>query len=94
VSSKEYPSDITCYELLEDCGRGVSATVHRAVVRASGEVVAVKKMHLERVSMGLVRAGFVLSSCVRCVCVCVCVCVCRGSSCRRAGWAHAARAAS
>jgi hypothetical protein len=55
VRSREYPSDPACYELLEDCGRGVSATVHRALCKTTGEVVAVKKMNLERVNMGLVR---------------------------------------
>eukprot|EP00775_Hariotina_reticulata_P002777 gene2777-3070_t len=53
TSSKEWPADPSAYELLEDCGRGVSATVHRAVCKADGEVVAVKKMNLERVSMTL-----------------------------------------
>lgn len=53
-SSREYPSDPACYELLEDCGRGVSATVHRAACMATNEIVAVKKMNLERVSMSLV----------------------------------------
>jgi hypothetical protein len=27
TASREYPADPACYELLEDCGRGVSATV-------------------------------------------------------------------
>lgn len=53
--SREFPSDPACYDLLEDCGRGVSATVHRAVCKATNEVVAVKKMNLERVNMKLVR---------------------------------------
>lgn len=50
---REFPAEASCYELLEDCGRGVSATVHRALCKATGEVVAVKKMNLERVSMTL-----------------------------------------
>lgn len=53
--SRDYPSDPACYELLEDCGRGVSATVHRAFCKTSQEIVAVKKMNLERVNMKLVR---------------------------------------
>jgi hypothetical protein len=52
--SREYPSDPACYELLEDCGRGVSATVHRALCLTTDEIVAVKKMNLERVNMTLV----------------------------------------
>lgn len=54
LCSREYPSDPACYELLEDCGRGVSATVHRAICKSTNEVVAVKKMNLESVSMSLV----------------------------------------
>ncbi|KAF6263987.1 hypothetical protein COO60DRAFT_266714 [Scenedesmus sp. NREL 46B-D3] len=53
TASKEFPADPACYELLEDCGRGVSATVHRAFVVETGEEVAVKKMNLERVNMSL-----------------------------------------
>ncbi|WIA42343.1 hypothetical protein OEZ86_008355 [Tetradesmus obliquus] len=53
TASREYPADPACYELLEDCGRGVSATVHRARVVETGEEVAVKKMNLERVNMSL-----------------------------------------
>lgn len=56
LRSREYPSDPACYELLEDCGRGVSATVHRALCLPTNEVVAVKKMNLERVSMNLVSS--------------------------------------
>jgi hypothetical protein len=33
--SKEYPADPAAYELLEDCGRGVSATVRACVQRRS-----------------------------------------------------------
>eukprot|EP00879_Flechtneria_rotunda_P014148 GHRR01014780.1.p1 GENE.GHRR01014780.1~~GHRR01014780.1.p1 ORF type:complete len:214 (+),score=40.79 GHRR01014780.1:187-828(+) len=50
---RECPADPACYELLEDCGRGVSATVHRAVSKPTGDIVAVKKLHLERVCMKL-----------------------------------------
>ncbi|KAF8057272.1 OXSR1 [Scenedesmus sp. PABB004] len=53
TSSREYPADPSSYELMEDIGRGVSATVHRALCLASDEIVAVKKMNLERVSMTL-----------------------------------------
>lgn len=61
---REYPTDPAAYELLEDCGRGVSATVHRARVRgrdAGDAVVAVKRLNLESLACSLVRFGIVLS---------------------------------
>lgn len=30
-TAREFPTDPACYELLEDCGRGVSATVSNSV---------------------------------------------------------------
>ncbi|KAF8056256.1 fray2 [Scenedesmus sp. PABB004] len=44
---RTWPTSLDAYELLEDCGRGVSAVVYRARVRASGEVVAIKALNLE-----------------------------------------------
>lgn len=40
-SGKEYPTDVESYELLEDCGRGVSATVYRSLCKPFNEIVAV-----------------------------------------------------
>lgn len=50
---REYPPDASAYELLEDCGKGVSATVYRAYCKPLDEVVAVKKMNLETVQSNL-----------------------------------------
>ncbi len=50
---KEYPTEASAYELLEDCGRGVSATVYRAYCAELDEIVAVKKMNLESVQNNL-----------------------------------------
>uniref|UniRef100_A0A7S0RYN2 Protein kinase domain-containing protein n=1 Tax=Chlamydomonas leiostraca TaxID=1034604 RepID=A0A7S0RYN2_9CHLO len=50
---KEFPADASLYELLDDCGRGVSATVHRAMCKSLGEVVAIKKMNLESLNCDL-----------------------------------------
>eukprot|EP00201_Polytomella_parva_P017126 CAMPEP_0175056786 /NCGR_PEP_ID=MMETSP0052_2-20121109/10879_1 /TAXON_ID=51329 ORGANISM="Polytomella parva, Strain SAG 63-3" /NCGR_SAMPLE_ID=MMETSP0052_2 /ASSEMBLY_ACC=CAM_ASM_000194 /LENGTH=517 /DNA_ID=CAMNT_0016321881 /DNA_START=24 /DNA_END=1575 /DNA_ORIENTATION=+ len=47
LSTKEYPASASEYELLDDCGRGVSATVHRALCKPFHEIVAVKRMNLE-----------------------------------------------
>ena len=57
-NDRDYPTSADAYELLEECGRGVSATVWRArVVEPSsphlGEDVAVKLMDLESASLSL-----------------------------------------
>eukprot|EP00798_Chlamydomonas_sp_ICE-L_P001381 gene1381-32748_t len=51
--SKEYPTDADSYELLEDCGRGVSATVHKVLCKPRHEIMAVKKMNLESINCSL-----------------------------------------
>lgn len=43
-----YPSKPDNYELLEDCGRGVSATVYKAKCKTHGTLIAVKKCNLDR----------------------------------------------
>ncbi|KAG1667649.1 hypothetical protein FOA52_004676 [Chlamydomonas sp. UWO 241] len=53
VPERAYPTNAGAYEMLEECGRGVSATVFRAIVKETGEVVAVKKMNLENVQNSL-----------------------------------------
>lgn len=50
---REFPTDASAYELLEDCGRGVSATVHRAICKPLNEVVAIKKLNLENMNCNL-----------------------------------------
>lgn len=46
------------YELLEECGRGNTATVCRALcIPFDGEECAVKRLHLESLGCGLVRGG-------------------------------------
>lgn len=41
------------YELLEECGRGVSATVWRALVKGTNEEVAIKQLDLEHMNCSL-----------------------------------------
>ncbi|KIY98276.1 hypothetical protein MNEG_9683 [Monoraphidium neglectum] len=53
VEHKEWPATAADYELLEDCGRGVSATVHRAICKKTKEVCAVKKLNLESINCNL-----------------------------------------
>eukprot|EP00878_Enallax_costatus_P026705 GHUV01028685.1.p1 GENE.GHUV01028685.1~~GHUV01028685.1.p1 ORF type:complete len:224 (+),score=49.17 GHUV01028685.1:477-1148(+) len=48
-----YPTTADDYELLEDCGRGVSATVYQARCKAYGDIVAVKALNLELLSSPL-----------------------------------------
>ena len=43
----KYPTDASSYELLEEVGTGVSATVWRARCAANDEIVAVKVLDLE-----------------------------------------------
>lgn len=50
---REYPADSSQYELLEDCGRGVSATVHRAKCKQLESVCAVKRLNLESMNCDL-----------------------------------------
>ncbi|KAK9806028.1 hypothetical protein WJX73_007033 [Symbiochloris irregularis] len=50
---REYPTRPDSYELLDECGRGVSATVWRAHCKTYDDVVAVKLMDLENVNSSL-----------------------------------------
>lgn len=54
LSGKEFPTDVESYDLLEDCGRGVSATVYRALCKPLNEIVAVG--HL--VCLGKMHEGY------------------------------------
>ncbi|GAX82215.1 hypothetical protein CEUSTIGMA_g9643.t1 [Chlamydomonas eustigma] len=51
--AKDYPTSSEDYDLIEDCGRGVSATVYRSLCKPLHEVVAVKKMNLESMNCDL-----------------------------------------
>lgn len=53
ASRRDYPTDADAYELLEECGRGVSATVWMARCKPYDEIVAVKHMDLEAVNCSL-----------------------------------------
>ncbi|BDA42758.1 probable serine/threonine-protein kinase OSR1 at N-terminal half [Coccomyxa sp. Obi] len=50
---KDYPTNANEYKLLEECGRGVSATVWRALCIPYNEEVAVKLLDLENVNCSL-----------------------------------------
>lgn len=50
---KEYPTTADGYELVEECGKGVSATVWRAVVKSTGEEVAIKNLDLENLNCSM-----------------------------------------
>ncbi|KAG1678629.1 hypothetical protein FOA52_012636 [Chlamydomonas sp. UWO 241] len=51
--TSEFPTSADAYELIEDCGRGVSAIVWLARVKSTGATVAVKIMNLESVQNSL-----------------------------------------
>lgn len=51
--NRELPPGPQHYEILDDCGRGVSATVHRALCKPLNEIVAIKKMNLESLNCDL-----------------------------------------
>lgn len=53
LGRREYPVSADEYELLEEAGRGVSATVWKARVKATGEDVAVKLLDLENLNCSL-----------------------------------------
>lgn len=53
LNGKDFPTVASAYEILDDCGRGVSATVHRARCIPTGEIVAVKLMNLESMNCDL-----------------------------------------
>jgi serine/threonine-protein kinase OSR1/STK39 len=53
VLPREYPTMAEGYELLEECGRGVSATVWRALVKGTNEEVAIKQLDLEHMNCSL-----------------------------------------
>ncbi|KIZ01552.1 hypothetical protein MNEG_6412 [Monoraphidium neglectum] len=46
-AGRVWPTKKEDYELVADCGAGVSATVYLARCKASGELVAVKALNLE-----------------------------------------------
>lgn len=50
---KEYPTAADGYELVEECGKGVSATVWRAIVKSTGEEVAIKNLDLENLNCSM-----------------------------------------
>ena len=43
----------TGYELVEECGKGMSATVWRAIVKSTGEEVAIKNLDLESLTCSI-----------------------------------------
>lgn len=53
LARREYPVSADEYELLEEAGRGVSATVWKARCKATGEDVAVKLLDLENLNCSL-----------------------------------------
>ncbi|KAK9817257.1 hypothetical protein WJX72_011944 [[Myrmecia] bisecta] len=53
MQKREYPTSADEYELQEECGRGVSATVWRARCKTYDEIVAVKLLDLESVNCSL-----------------------------------------
>ncbi|GIL99125.1 hypothetical protein Vretimale_4388 [Volvox reticuliferus] len=53
AGGKDWPMEASAYEILDDCGRGVSATVHRARCMTNGAEVAVKLMNLESMNCDL-----------------------------------------
>lgn len=50
---KEYPTTASGYELVEECGKGMSATVWRAIVKTTGEEVAIKNLDLENLTCSI-----------------------------------------
>ncbi|GLI68822.1 hypothetical protein VaNZ11_013327 [Volvox africanus] len=53
AGGKDWPTEASAYEILDDCGRGVSATVHRARCMTNAAEVAVKLMNLESMNCDL-----------------------------------------
>ena len=56
----------TGYELVEECGKGTSATVWRAIVKSTGEEVAIKNLDLESLTCSIdeiVREVRIVSAC-------------------------------
>ncbi|MEW5303120.1 MAG: hypothetical protein WDW36_005843 [Sanguina aurantia] len=53
ICNKDWPLDPNSYDLLDDCGRGVSATVHRSLCKPLNEIIAIKKMNLESMNCDL-----------------------------------------
>ncbi|PSC70697.1 serine threonine-kinase 4-like isoform X1 [Micractinium conductrix] len=50
---RDYPTAADNYDLVEECGRGVSATVYRAICKPFNEEVAVKLLDLENMNCSL-----------------------------------------
>lgn len=55
AEKKKYPISARDYELLEEIGQGVSASVHRARCVPFNEVVAIKILDFERNNSDLVK---------------------------------------
>lgn len=53
--AKKFPLNAQDYELYEEVGEGVSATVYRALCIPLNEVVAIKVLDLEKCNNDLVR---------------------------------------
>ncbi|GFR41410.1 hypothetical protein Agub_g2093 [Astrephomene gubernaculifera] len=53
AGGNNWPTEASAYQILDDCGRGVSATVHRAKCLTNNETVAVKLMNLESMNCDL-----------------------------------------
>ncbi|KAK4270250.1 hypothetical protein QN277_023309 [Acacia crassicarpa] len=56
VEKKKYPIGPEHYELYEEIGQGVSATVHRALCKPFNEIVAIKILDFERDNADLVTS--------------------------------------
>jgi len=59
---KKYPIGAEHYQLYEEIGQGVSASVHRALCVSFNEIVAIKILDFERDNCDLVPFSFVLTS--------------------------------
>ena len=55
AEKKKYPISAQDYELIEEIGQGVSASVHRALCIPFNEVVAIKILDFERNNSDLVK---------------------------------------
>lgn len=61
MEKKKYPVGAEHYELYEEIGQGVSASVFRAMCIPNKEIVAVKVLDFERSNNDLVNSAFILS---------------------------------
>ncbi|KAG2486536.1 hypothetical protein HYH03_014837 [Edaphochlamys debaryana] len=65
AAPKSYPTGPQHYELLEECGAGVTSTVHRARCVPLGEVVAIKRCNLDAVGDADMAVIFEEVACMR-----------------------------